>query len=202
MHLVAPSLLAILPHEPVCKARSGRPRWSSRSPCRQACAAGERSRRKPLDAFYASFDALSGRYRGFYRLRRPEAHASLQRVRLLQRRINLVAPRPGWRGGAEEPQKMAICFGIVFLRSFRAAEPTFTGTASEARILGLRAYRLSSSRYQLRLRRATRAELEGVPGGEMLAVARSIEAPAQHGPARLVEPAARGYRWRALCCVS
>ena len=70
---------------------------------------------------------------------------------------------------------MEIRFGIVFKRSFRATEPIFTDTAAEARILGLRAYRESSSRYQLRLRRATRAELEGVPGGEMLAVARSID---------------------------
>ena len=70
---------------------------------------------------------------------------------------------------------MEICFGIVFKRSFRATEPIFTDTAAEARILGLRAYRESSSRYQLRLRRATRAELEGVPGGEILAVACSME---------------------------
>ena len=87
---------------------------------------------------------------------------------------------------------MAICFGIVFRRSFRAVSPIFTGTAAETRTLGLRAYREASSRYQLRLRRATRTELEGVPGGEMLAVARSIDVTAQHGPARLVEPAARG----------
>ena len=82
---------------------------------------------------------------------------------------------------------MAICFGIVFKRSFRATAPISTVTAADARFPCLRAYRESSSRYQLRLRRATRAELEGAPGGELLAVARSIEGTAQLGPARLVE---------------
>ena len=70
---------------------------------------------------------------------------------------------------------MVICFRIVFYRSFRASEPIFTVTAAEARILCLRAYREPSSRYQLRLRRATGAALKGVPGGEMIAIARSID---------------------------